>query len=101
MTATPEPQAPLGRWVTAILLCGLTGWVTLGGLYGTTENSWIPRSVLLSWGVGIAAVLAGAAVTYAVIGQKAFNRARSPQQAPQQASHQTPAQPAAKPGKHK
>lgn len=82
MMATPEPQAPLGRWVTAILLFALTGWVILGGLFGTSENSWIPRNVILSWGVGITAVLASAAITYAVIGQKGFNRARGLQQAP-------------------
>lgn len=82
MMATPEPQAPLGRWVTAILLFALTGWVTLGGLFGTSENSWIPRNMILSWGIGITAVLAGAAIAYAVIGQKRFNRARVPQQVP-------------------
>lgn len=79
-TGTTEAKAPLGRWLTAILMFSLTAWVALGGWFGTTENSWIPRETILTWGVGICAVLAAAAIAYAVIGQKAFNQARTPQQ---------------------
>jgi len=74
---TTEAKAPLGRWVTAILLFALTAWVTLGGLFGTTDYSWIPRDMILTWGVGICAVLAAAAIAHAVIGQKRFNRERA------------------------
>ena len=72
-----EAKAPLGRWLTAILLFALTAWVALGGIFGTSENSWIPRDTILTWGVGTCAVLAAAAITHAVIGQKQLNRERT------------------------
>jgi hypothetical protein len=59
-----------GRWITVIVFGLLTAWVVFGGLYGTTDYSYIPQDEFLQWGIPISGGLLLVSLVFAIYGDK-------------------------------